>query len=475
MRKRYFIISLTVVVIITGIWACKYGGVGPAGIDLSVIKKKNNKGGDFDTEMDKKLMVNSFGFNGEIAYGTNNRINPDMNSAVEVFPFQEGQAYYRIPSLVVTTNGTLIAFADRRYNNRNDLPNRIEVDVKRSTDNGKTWSRRIRVTPRSISDSDGHGDVATVVNRNTGEILALVAAGAGFIATAAGQTLVSSPSTPMKIVLFKSSDDGITWSKGEDITSQIYGTQCKVESRRGWYAAFVSSGNGIQLSTGRILFVINVRESRATAPNTFKNYALYSDDGGNTWQVSKNAPTTTGGNESKIVELADGRLLMTSRPNYGNNRMHAYSEDGGDNWTASTAHKDITAAGSNGDMIYYTSVKNGWDTNRIIHFIPTSKTPASDDPQYNDGRQGPSNPCFYYSYDDGKTFKKKGPIRSGASGYSSLAVLYDGSIGILFENKSWGGPIKFMRVNFEWLTGGKDRPKKITTTTTEDSKDNTKK
>ena len=474
MRKRYFIISLTVVVIITGIWACKYGGVGPAGIDLSVIKKKNNKGGDFDTEMDKKLMVNSFGFNGEIAYGTNNRINPDMNSAVEVFPFQEGQAYYRIPSLVVTTNGTLIAFADRRYNNRNDLPNRIEVDVKRSTDNGKTWSKRIRVTPRSVSDSDGHGDVATVVNRNTGEILALVAAGAGFVATA-GQSLISTPKTPMKIVLFKSSDDGITWSKGEDITSQIYGNQCKVESRRGWNAAFVSSGNGIQLSTGRILFVINVRESAAIGINTFKNYALYSDDGGNTWNVSKNAPTTTGGNESKIVELTDGRLLMTSRPNYGNNRMHAYSKDEGDTWTASTAHKDITAAGSNGDMIYYTSVKNGWDTNRIIHFIPTSKTPASDDPQYNDGRQGPSNPYFYYSYDDGETFKKKGPIRSGASGYSSLAVLYDGSIGILFENKSWGGPIKFMRVNFEWLTGGKDRPKKITATTTEDSKDNTKK
>mgnify|MGYP004659007133 CR=1 FL=1 len=477
MRKRYFIISLTVIVIITGIWACKYGGVGPAGIDLSVIKKKNNKGGDFDTEMDKKLMVNSFGFNGEIAYGTNNRINPDMNSAVEVFPFQEGQAYYRIPSLVVTTNGTLIAFADRRYNNRNDLPNRIEVDVKRSTDNGKTWSKRIRVTPRSVSDSDGHGDVATVVNRNTGEILALAAAGAGFVATA-GQSLISTPKTPMKIVLFKSSDDGITWSKGEDITSQIYGNQCKVESRRGWNAAFVSSGNGIQLSTGRILFVINVRESAAIGINTFKNYALYSDDGGNTWNVSKNAPTTTGGNESKIVELTDGRLLMTSRPNYVNNRMHAYSSDRGETWGEATQKSDVTVAGSNGDMIYYTSVKNGWDTNRIIHFIPTGNTTVSGEGQYN-GRWGPANPYFYYSYDDGKTFEKSQAIRNGQqAGYSSLAVLHDGSIGILFEDKSWGGPIKFMRVNFEWLTRGKDKgPKKITatTTTTEDSKDNTKK
>ena len=73
-----------------------------------------------------------------------------MDNAVEAFPFQSGTAYYRIPSLVVTTNGTLLAFADRRYNNRNDLPNRIEVEVKRSTDNGKKWSKRIRVTPRSV-------------------------------------------------------------------------------------------------------------------------------------------------------------------------------------------------------------------------------------------------------------------------------------------------------------------------------------
>ena len=43
---------------------------------------------------------------------------------------------------------------------------------------------------------------------------------------------------------------------------------------------------------------------------------------------------------------------------------------------------------------------------------------------------------------------------------SSLAVLHDGSIGVLFEDKSWGGPIKFMRVNFEWLTKGKNNPKK---------------
>ncbi|TXJ39494.1 sialidase family protein [Brachyspira aalborgi] len=448
MRKKYFLISFSLIAVVgVLIWACKYN-LGPDGLDFSLLRKS----GAFADGL--------IGYNGQITYKSGTRLNPSMDNAVEVFPFQDGTAYYRIPSLVVTTNGTLLAFADRRYNNRNDLPNRIEVEVKRSTDNGKKWSKRIRVTPRSVSDTDGHGDVATVVNRKTGEILALVASGPGFVATA-GQSLISTPNTPMKIILFKSSDDGKTWSAGEDITSQIYGTQCKVPTRTSWYAAFVTSGNGLQLSTGRIIFVINVRENKQTGITTFKNYALYSDDGGKTWSVSKNGPQNNlGGNESKIVELVDGRLLMSTRPNSGNKRMHAYSSDGGETWTKAEPKSDITVASSNGDMIYYTSTKNGWDKNRIIHFIPTSTITVSGEGQYN-GRRGPSEPYFYYSFDDGQTFTKSQAIRNGQqAGYSSLAVLHDGSIGVLFEDKSWGGPIKFMRVNFEWLTKGKDNPTK---------------
>ena len=464
MRKRYFFIPLTVVIIITGIWACKYGGIGPAGIDLSVLNKKNNK-----SEEIRGLADGLLGYNGEITYGTNKRIVPNMDKAIEVFPFENAGAYYRIPALVVTTNGTLLAFADRRYNNRDDLPNRIEVEVTRSTNNGSNWSKRIKITPTSVSKTDGYGDTASVVVRNSNTVLALVASHRGFQA--------STPSNPININVFRSTDDGITWSKGEDITSQIYGAQCKDAVRNKWYAAFVSSGNGVQLSTGRILFVLNVREDGQWNFKLFRNYVMYSDDGGYTWNVSKNAPkNTVGGNEAKIVELSDGRLLMSARPSSGNKRMHAYSSDRGETWTDATPKSDITVAGSNGDMIYYTSVKNGWDTNRIIHFIPTASTTVTGEHQYN-GRVGPANPYFYYSYDDGKTFIKGPQVKVGQqSGYSSLAVLHDGSIGVLYEDKSWGGPIKFMRVNFEWLTRGKDKgPKKITTTTTEDSKDNTKK
>ncbi len=439
MKKKniYFIVSISFIIAGLLIWACKYN-LGPGNLDLSVI----NKGGG--------LADNLIGYNGSITYSGS--IQPNMDNATQVFPSQKGSAYYRIPSLVVTTNGTLLAFADKRYNSKNDLPNRIEVEVKRSTNNGKTWSNPIRITPTSTANNNGYGDTATVLVRQNNTVLAFVVSHEGF--------LQSTSSKPQRINLFRSSDEGLTWQGPEDITSQIYGSQCSDTTRKNWHAAFVSSGNGIQLSTGRILFVLNVRENNSTAVTTFKNYCLYSDDGGYTWSVSKNAPVNSrGGNEAKIVELVDGRLLMSARPSTGNKRMHAYSSDQGETWD-SAKDSDITAAGSNGDMIYYTSVKNGWDTNRIIHFIPTSTTTVSGDEQYN-GRTGPANPKFYYSYDDGKTFQKTSVIRNKQSGYSSLAVLHDGSIGVLFEDKSWGGPIKFMRVSFQWLTKNKDKgPKK---------------
>lgn len=443
MRKNILVV-LSVIVVLTGflVLACKYN-LGPGNLDFSVLMK----GGG--------LADGLIGYNGEITYGRGTAIAPKSAEAVEVFPFQKASSYYRIPSLVVTTNGTLLAFADKRYNNRDDLPNRIEVEVKRSTNNGKTWSKEIKITPTSTSKNDGYGDLGTVLIRENNMVLGLAASHVGF--------LKSTPSNPIRINLFRSSDDGLTWQGPEDITSQIYGAQCKDATRKNWYACFVSSGNGIQLSTGRILFVLNVRENSSTAVASFKNYVLYSDDGGYTWNVSKNAPVNqVGGNEAKIVELMDGRLLMSARPSSGNKRMHAYSEDRGETWTKAEPKSDITVAGSNGDMIYYTSVKNGWDTNRIIHFIPTATTTVSGEGQYN-GRRGPANPYFYYSYDDGKTFSKSPSVKNSQSGYSSLAVLHDGSIGVLFEDKSWGGPIKFMRMNFEWVSKGKDKgPEKKT-------------
>ncbi|TKZ25383.1 sialidase family protein, partial [Brachyspira catarrhinii] len=304
-----------------------------------------------------------------------------------------------------------------------------------STNNGKTWSAETRITPESTSKNDGHGDAGFILDRKTGNIICVVAANNGFTA--------STPDDPIRIKIIKSVDNGETWGTPVDITPQIYGSACKDATRKTWHAAFASSGNGVQLRNGRMLFVLTVRES---ANGIFKNYVMYSDDGGETWKVSKNAPEHSdgsGGNEAKIVELNDGSLLMAARPGGVYQRYFAKSTDNGETWGVAEPRSDLPSSASNGDIIYYTSTNNGWDKNRIITMFDTKPYTVS---------TPPADPMMYYSYDEGKTWKGRYTFK-GQAGYSSLAILKDGSIGVLLElGASWSGPIYFTRANMKMLT-----------------------
>ena len=246
-------------------------------------------------------------------------------------------------------------------------------------------------------------------------------------------------------------NNGSTWDYPIDITDQIYGANCKDPDRKTWNGVFTTSGNGVQLRNGRIMFVLNVRKSDKASP--LFNHVLYTDDGGATWNVSKGAPDISknpsrGGSEAKIVELNDGTLLMAIRPEGIYQRFLAKSTDNGETWGVAEPRSELPSSSSNGDIIYYTSTLNGFDKDRIITMfdsVPyTQATP-------------PGNPKLYWSYDEGKTWNGR-LIHSGNAGYSSLAILKDGSIGILAEiGGSWNGPIYFMRVNMRYLTSNADK------------------
>ena len=375
------------------------------------------------------------GYTGNITYGDSNCIWPtNFGGQYRVFTNQ-GTTHYRIPALLTLPNGDILAFADKRYNGAGDLPNQIEVMVRKSTNNGTNFNAEKRITPPSASKKDGHGDTAVVLDKKTGHILALVAAGQGF--------LKSTPHDPIRIKVIRSKDNGDSWSEPIDITSQVYGDGCEDPTRRYWYAAFVSSGNGLQMRNGRIMFIINVRESSSTLATSFRNYALYSDDGGYKWKVSRGSPKNPkGGNEAKVVELNDGSLLMHIR--WTPNRLQSRSYDNGETWTEATAINGILSSDSNGDLIVYTSTKNGYDKDRLITLV--------DSTVWNGQRNGyPGNPTFYISYDEGYTWTNYKKLYEGDAGYSSLAILKDGSIGILAElGNSWNGPIYFLRTSIEW-------------------------
>ena len=377
------------------------------------------------------------GYTGNITYGDYSNIDPTkmLGDSNRLFTNQ-GNIHYRIPELLACKDGTLLAFADKRYNGAGDLPNKIEVMVKISTNNGTNWSAEKRITPTSTSKQDGHGDTAAVLDKKTGDVIAVVAFGQGF--------LNSTPQDPIRIRTIRSRNNGESWEAPIDITSQIYGAGCRDLTRRNWQGAFVTSGNGLQLRNGRIMFVINVRESSQKTGASFRNYVMYSDDGGHKWKVSRGSPKNPqGGNEAKIVELnQDGHLLMNIRPNGPVwKRLLSRSYDYGETWTEAKIQQDLPSSGSNGDMIYYTSTLNGYDKNRIITLVGSRPW---------NGR-GPGEPQFYISYDEGYTWTNYKKLYQNDAGYSSLAILKDGSIGILAElTKPWDGPIWFLRASIEW-------------------------
>ena len=121
------------------------------------------------------------------------------------------------------------------------------------------------------------------------------------------------------------------------------------------------------------------------------------------------------------------------------NRLQSRSYDYGETWTEATVINGIPASHSNGDLIYYTSTLNGYDKNRLITLVDAI-------PYRNGNNGGPGLPTFYISYDEGYTWSNKKQLYSGNAGYSSLAILKDGSIGILAElGNSWNGPIYFLK------------------------------
>jgi Neuraminidase (sialidase) len=379
------------------------------------------------------------GFTNNITYGNSNIICPSSSANSNQLFTDDGKTYYRIPELLALPNGDLLAFADKRAVGAGDLPNQIEVYVRKSTDNGTNWGPEKRITPVSTSKKDGHGDTAAVLDRKTGDIIAVVAFGQGF--------LNSTPQDPIRIRTIRSRDNGETWEAPIDITSQIYGAGCDDFTRRNWHAAFVTAGNGLQMRNGRIMFVLNVRESSQLM---VQNYVMYSDDGGHKWKVSRGSPKNTRrGGEAKVVELNDGSLLMHIR--WTPNRLQSRSYDNGETWTEATAINGILSSDSNGDLIVYTSTKNGYDKDRLITLV--------DSTVWNGQRNGyPGNPTFYISYDEGYTWTNSKKLYKGDAGYSSLAILKDGSIGILAElGNSWKGPIYFLKTSIEWCNSN-DNP-----------------
>ena len=333
----------------------------------------------------------------------------------------DGVAQYRIPSLVVTTKGTLIAVCDARVDRPGDLPNNIDIAMRRSFDHGQTWTPVERIV--DFPDAEGASDPCLLVDRDTGTVWMFYDHG------------VPHPTLPLKrkvtLHVIKSDDDGATWSAPRDLGADL----CKPE----WYYIASAPGNGIQLRGGRLIAPVYIphHDGHRTC------HALYSDDHGQTWNLGEGTTNNATG-EPQIVELADGALMMNvRRPPKADCRGVAISKDAGLTWSEVVNDPHLIEPSCQASFVRYTCTTGGDDRNRLLFCNPG-----------NTGRR--AGMTVRVSYDEGKTWAAHRGIHPTYSSYSSLAVLPDKSIGLLYERDP-KFTLTFATFTLDWLTKGKDK------------------
>ena len=237
----------------------------------------------------------------------------------------DGAAAFRIPGLVTTNKGTLLAVYDVRYNSSVDLQEHIDIGLSRSTDGGRTWEKMC--LPIAFGEEgglpasqNGAGDPSILVDTQTNTIFIMAAWTHGM-----GNQRAWWSSYPgmgknetAQLVIAKSTDDGQTWSAPVNLTEQV--------KRPEWYFLLQGPGRGITTSDGTLVFPIQyIGQDRI--PNAG---IMYSRDRGKTWKINNHARTNT--TESQVAEVKPGVLMLNMRDNRGGSRAVYTTTDLGKTW-----------------------------------------------------------------------------------------------------------------------------------------------
>jgi sialidase-1 len=342
---------------------------------------------------------------------------------VDVFVAGAGGYHtYRIPSVILTPRGSLVAFAEARRAGAGDAGD-IDLVSRRSDDGGQTWSAM-----EVIGDNGPNtfGNPCPVIDRATGTIWLLTTHNRG---DDAERDILAGTSRGTRTVwVMKSSDDGRTWSVPVEITTSA--------KRAGWTWYATGPGVGVQLRSGRLVIPAN---HAVAGTQAHRAHVLYSDDHGSTWTVG--AVSADGTNESQVVELADGRLMLNSRnhpPKAHNFRVVSTSTDGGQTLSAPIEDRSLPEPPAQASLLRYsTAASAGRD--RLLFSNPSG--------------QKRERMTVRLSYDEGQTWPVLRVLHEGPAAYSCLVVLTDGTIGVLYERggRSPYERITFARVGLGWL------------------------
>lgn len=347
--------------------------------------------------------------------------------AAESEPFFEMQELFesvRIPKIVVAKDGTVLAFA-----------NSCRL-LRRSEDGGETWSP-VQELPKKASGN-------AIVDRTTGDVMIVSGRGS----------------------LWRSKDHGKTWKK-EDIV--IKANELGHGTPDGLTVGTGASESGITLQhgeyKGRLLMPCRIQPPKGNNAQEYwpfnYNTAIYSDDHGKTWQVSR--PVQSGTGEGTLAEVSTGSVYYNSRSHMSvdHRRRIAWSHNGGEMWVDWRVSETLREVGE--PFYFKYGTKPSYGCNAGLVRMPLEATDGKDVLLFST----PDNPgggrvkmTVWASFDRGKSWPVKRLVYEGPSAYSSLSADREGNIYLLFERgeKKLYEKISVARFNLSWLTRGEGVP-----------------
>jgi sialidase-1 len=375
-----------------------------------------------------------------------------------------GHKLYRIPGIVVTANGSVLAYCEARKYSGLDWDD-IEIRMRRSTDGGKTWSE-----PTGLPRPEGklERNPAALANPELAKRAPLARDQIAFnnpvaIVDRKGPVHFLYCVDYARCFYLRSEDDGATFGKPVEITSAFEPFRKEYD----WKVLATGPAHGIQLKNGRL--VVPVWLSTATGSNAHRPNVMatiYSDDGGTTWQrgeiVSRGKDPDIEMNETAVAQLSDGRVMLNIRNTSARNRRAvAFSPDGATRWTEPVFDEQLKEPVCMASLCRL-SEKGKQDRDRLLFANPDNLLRLGKPAR--PGSMGDRrNLTVKLSYDEGKTWPVSRVLEPGFSGYSDLAVGPDGTVYCLYERGSTDGKDIFAtnyltvaRFNLEWLTDGKD-------------------
>jgi len=326
----------------------------------------------------------------------------------------DGVAAYRIPGIVTTKSGTLVAVYDIRHDSARDLQGDIEIGVSRSTDHGQTWEpMRIALSMGEAGGlsraENGVGDPCILLDETTGDLMVF----ATWVHGKGGKTAWWSagpgfePAETPQLLMTRSSDDGRTWSAPVNLTRQVKQPQ--------WLFTFQAPGRGITMADGTLVVPFQHQEPDRTPAAGI----MYSRDHGVTWTVSADAKSNT--TESQVAEIEPGVLLLSIRDNRGTGRALYVTRDMGRSWTPHAADGQLPDPVCMASLLHVPAAGNCLGRDILLFANPADEKERR-------------NLTLRISFDGGVTWPGSVLVDAGDSwGYSCLTMVDPETVGILYE------------------------------------------